>query len=399
MKHFKTTLWLYLAAVAFCICTDVDAQVRRKTTPAKKTTPVQNKKTPQKVIPTFAFYGKLNAGDVYVGDSMIYYVEENDNNAVMGIDRKTGEKSVVIPGVKGVYEGARKQVIKKFFICGGRQLMVLKDSYGDDNGVYLYEGSVKQARRLENSMWLLASNKRYAFVKSSHRIDGKYCSELWDIQNLKMIQRWPVNFMTEPIAKIASDGSVWIWKNEINENTQRMWFGVMKLELDGKTKFYDLSTQPYVVENDIREAKNDLYQLGDYLYNRCYRRIYRINTLDPDAKWEEYAKIPATQNSEFVWYCIDSKANMLTSGSSFMSADYKIQYWERGHYDTPKALGTELKTGINEIGFRSVDPPGYLRQVDADDNFILLYSSGSELCIYNPKGVVGYAKACGTVIK
>ena len=35
----------------------------------------------------------------------------------------------------------------------------------------------------------------------------------------------------------------------------------------------------------------------------------------------------------------------------------------------------------------------------ADDNFILLYSSGSELCIYNPNGVVGYAKARGTVIK
>lgn len=397
MKHLKTTLWLCLAAVALCICTDVKAQVRRNTTPVRKTTPVQNKNTPQKVIHKFAFYGKLNARDMYVGDSLIYYVEKSDNNAVMGIDRKTGEKSVVIPGVEGVYEGARKQVIKKFLVCGGRQLMVL--SYGEDEGVYLYEGSVKQAKQLGNSMWLLASNKRYAFVKSSHRIDGKYCSELWDMQNLKMLQRWPVNFMTQPIAKIASDGSVWIWKNEIDENTQRKWFGVMKLELDGKTKVYDLSTQPYVVENNITEGKNDLYKLGDYLYNRCRRRIYRINTLDPDAKWEEYAKIPATQNSEFVWYCIDSKGNMLTSGSSSMSADYKIQYWERGHYDTPKALGTELKTGINEFGFRSVEPTGYSRLVDADDNFILLYSSGSELCIYNPNGVVGYAKARGTVIK
>lgn len=407
MKHFYTALWLCLTVLGLCFFTDADAQVRNKKTSVRKTTTTQRKtstvkpktSSSQKATPQFAFYGKLGAHHMYVGDSLIFYVEENHNNAVMAIDRKTGEKSVIIPGIDGVYEGARKQVIKKFLISGGRQFLVLKDGYSDDDGVYLYEGSVKQARLLENSMWLLASSDKYLFVKSSNRINGKFSCELWDTEKLKVVQQWPVSFPVEPTAKIANDGSVWIWESEFDNNSQKMVFGVRKLGIDGKITFNKLSDQPYIVENDINEGKKDLYLMGDYLYNRCHRRIYRINTTDPNAKWEEYARIPPTQNSEFVWYCIDSEGNMLTCGSSDVRADYRCQYWTAGNYDSPKPLGTEVTTGINDYGYRSIDPKSYSRQVDADGNFILLYFDGSELCIYNPNGVVGYTKARGTVIK
>ena len=68
-----------------------DAQTRRKTT--TRTTTTQQRTAPaEKIVKEVAFYD-VKIMDFCVGEKYLYYVEAMPNNAVMKIDRKTGEVS------------------------------------------------------------------------------------------------------------------------------------------------------------------------------------------------------------------------------------------------------------------------------------------------------------------
>ena len=111
--------------------------------------------------------------------------------------------------------------------------------------------------------------------------------------------------------------------------------------------------------------------------------------------WEEYAKIPPTENKNFSNFAVDNQGNIFTCG--FMCSEpYNYEYYAAGHFDSPVPLGRKLSTGISSWATADIETDNFGSD---GDNFIALDSYGPTLFIYNPNGLVGYTEAKDKVIK
>ena len=109
-REMKKTLILMTALLLFGSVQQADAQKRKTTTrrtttthktTVRRTTTLQKPAAPvQKFIKAVAFYDvKAKSGCIAVDKDYLYYVENSNNNAVIGIDRKTGELKTIINGI------------------------------------------------------------------------------------------------------------------------------------------------------------------------------------------------------------------------------------------------------------------------------------------------------------
>lgn len=385
---------LFLLAVAMMLgpAMPIIAQqrktVKRSNNVQRKTTSASNPKAqiaaPVKTIAIIDI--KTGIKSFCVTDDAIYYLEKGNNNAVMSIDRKTGEISTVIPGIANVYEGARP-CIRKIFVCGNRLILECgKNSFTDD-GIYVYDGQdVKSSLKLSNNGLFVVGNDKYFLTDNPDLREISY----WSVEDLKLIKKVEggnaKGWFTPEF--IASDGSVWATTGLDAEC----------FTLSGTRRDYSLEKEDYVLQVRNGSAQGGLngckVQKGDYLYVSCGRRVYRMNMLSP-GKWEEYAKTPPTINNRFEWFCPDSKGNLYTQGVS--TGDYNTQYWKVGEFDSPKSLGRDLMTGLTKWGYTKIWLTLHKNVTDKDGNLISV--GDKEFWIYNPNGVIGYTKAVGKVIE
>lgn len=335
-------------------------------------------------IVTTAKY-ELSAKYVHVSDDVIYYVEKGDNNAVMAINRQSGEVTTVIPGIAGIYEGARQRIYS-VGTCSGKLLFL-----NDKGGVYIYDGkSVETSKYLSHSYNFHMAGRHHALIETDKETDQLW---LWDIDNMKVIAKFPRlrpfdDYLDYTPVAIDDAGNIWV----------RRGFVFMRITPSGEKSYYDLSTENYVKnERESHTRFNDkvVKKSGDYLYYAYGRRIYRINMSAP-AGWEEYAKIPPTEDKMFDNYAVDRQGNILTCGNGMGRQSYEIEYYAVGAFDSPKALGTQIPTGIGDGKIWMT-----LCKVSADNdgNFVLMSEDGMAIYLYNPNGLVGYNKARGTIIK
>lgn len=367
-----------------------EAQTRKRTTTAKNAvrrtqTAVTSRtnntaSTPKATINTIAAY-YFKPKKVYVGKDYIFYLEDGKNNAVMGIDQNTGETVTFVPGIANVYEEARPayndlQAGGNYLFCGL--------GYDNNSEYHVYDVATKELKTvMKDWMNIDAINDRHALVwtKKGHK-------ELWDITQLKRITAFPrdVNWGSSFKQKfyIASDGAIWF-----------QFQGINRIDKSGRATVYSLANEAYMVKNNVKEI-NHVAKHGDSLYVSAKRRIYLMNMLQP-GKWEEYAKVPLTEDNFFNTFVPDSKGNLLTSGDSFHNRSNNcIEYYRVGAFDTPKPMGYYITTGLTEWGYKEIGIGGML--TDKNDNYIKLEDS-CRLFIYNPNGVKGYAKAKGKVVK
>ena len=383
-----------LAAILFFSgVQQVDAQKRRtttrKTTTVRKTTTQKQTTSTERLIKEVAFYD-VKAKDFCVDANYIYYLEGMPNNAVMKIDRKTGEVSTVIPGIANVYEG-RRAVINFIDVAGGKFIFQY-GGYPGSVGIVVdgkYQGSKdweKVVRTKGNYMLIMCHNSG---------------TELYNVKDMTSInvQGIPDSGGSDRLGEIRleldDNGCVW-FPYESGEK-----FGVVRLTPTGKTTFYDLSTQAYVVSEKItiygpNKPINWFTSAGAYLYASCKRRIYRLNMLNPTS-WEEYAKIPPTLDSGFYQFWPDFNGNILNNDKSSRKAYW---FYRVGAFDIPWSLGDwgNIVSGMSKWGWEKIYPSLGKVRVDQDNNYIIS-QSGESICILNPTGVVGYDKARGKVYK
>ncbi len=390
----KKTLILMTAMLLFGSVQQADAQKRKTTTrrtttthktTVRRTTTLQKPAAPvQKFIKEVAFYDvKAKSGCIAVDKDYLYYVENSNNNAVIGIDRKTGELKTIINGIANVYEG-RRPYINGIAMAGGRMMLKYDQSNpyiwkitGDNN-----KWITKEWERVE------ATNEKYAVI-----VLQSEDKELWDMEAMKFIARPGLPLGMETRYIIDSNGCVW-WK--VSGSYSARDFGVNCFNPGtGKKVFYSLSKESYVASEGIYSI-NWIRQSGDSLYVACKRRIYRMNMLQP-GKWEEYAKVPPTVGNVFERFWVTSKGNLLTYSDT--NSQRNVEFYRVGSFDNPQVLGRKaIETGMNQFGYDEIWPSHNVVLVDADDNFIVL-DSGGTINIYNPDGVVGYEKARGRIIK
>ena len=384
MKKLQV-LFFALAAILFIGTAQTATAQKRK--PNKRTT-VQTH-TPQRTsterfVKEVAFYN-ARVNDFCIDSKYIYFVEKKPNNAVMKIDRQTGEVSTLLPGIANVYEG-RRDIINKISIAGGKFIF----KYGD----YPYK------------VGILANNKYYGSDKweEVYRTNGDFAlikthsssMELYDVKNMKSVL---VDITRNGIGmEIGSDGSVWYpvreWVNG------KDLFGVIRLDKAGKKTFFDLTRQSYIVSEGTEDngwhkvSINYFTSRGDYLYVSCKRRIYRMNMLQPSA-WEEYTKIPPTIDSQFYEFWPNWKGDILNNDNGFTRCYY---FYRVGAFNNPQCLseGRYIKSGLSKFGWTEIWPSLYKVCVDVDNNYIM--SGGGSITIYNPDGVIGYSKARSKVI-
>jgi hypothetical protein len=386
--------------LALLTVTEVCAQTRRKTTTTTRkatTTTTTTAKTAAKsnVIKTIACYTGAEVKSYAIGNKYIYYVENNNNNAIIGINRQTGERETIIPGIAGIYEGARMRIQEVH--ASGDKLFLIAIDRKKEYHVYLYDGkSFESSTYLKDWGYIIKCSNKAAFI-----IDQAETFELWDTETMKKIANYGKlqilsPWYDNPNVYIASDNAVWYTGS--NRNTIR-GSKLNRLETNGKVTNYDLSKESYLVQNDYNSVFGQIFQSGDTIYAPYSRRVYRMNMLSP-GKWEEYAKIPVNEYKTFDRVWVDSKGNFLTKGESY--ADYNIEYYRADALDSPKAMGkSAFKTGfpydLSTWGHQEIYPSLYLIRVDDKDNFIL--RGDATIYIYNPNGIVGYTKAIGKIIK
>lgn len=372
---------VFLFALAIMLsCVSSYSQTRR--VPTRKASSATAVKKPQ--IVTTAKY-ELAAKYVHISDDVIYYIEKGDNNAVMAINRQSGEVTTVIPGIAGVYEGARQRIYS-VRTCAGKLLYVY-----DKGKVYVYDGkSVETSKFIPNSYDFCMVGRHHALLETDSGVDQLW---LWDIENMKVIAKFPRlrsfdhDFDYKPVA-IDDAGNIWA----------RYGFEFLRITPSGTKTLYDLSTASYVKNEreQHRRVNNDVVkQKGNYLYVAYGRRIYRINMLAPTG-WEEYAKIPPTEDKMFDSYAVDLQGNILTCGNGMSSKSNNSEYYAIGAFNTPKALGDQIPTGI---GNGKIWMNLCKTSADNDGNFVLMSEDGMAIYLYNPNGLVGYNKARGTIIK
>ena len=364
--HFSLRIWsILLLVLVFCL--NVNAQNRKKKVTRKpvKTTVV---KPVAKVNKNCAIYswGK-DVRSVRVTKDYIYYVETNDNNAVMAIDRKTGDIKTIIPGIAGIYEGARPRIYS-IFVCGDRLIFQLLNPHGMSNecgGVYVFDGKSVETSLYLKTGTIIDGNDNYLFT-----IDcGNWQKDvIWDAKSLKPIKRIDHNSILIPnkgnLGFIASNGSVWGKDFGVG--------GITCYALNGKSINYTLDKEAYVVQ-EAKSGKNlrieKIQQAGDYLYASCKRRIY--------------------------WFCADANGNLLTRGNS--NDNNNTLYWKVGSFDSPQPIGKDIETGFTDWGYTKIWENLNNNFMDADGNFIS--HKGSNIYIYNPNGVVGYTNVVGKIVK
>lgn len=393
--HFSLRIWsILLLVLVFCL--NVNAQNRKKKVTRKpvKTTVV---KPVAKVNKNCAIYSwEKDVRSVRVTKDYIYYVEVNDNNAVMAIDRKTGDIKTIIPGIAGIYEGARPRIYS-IFVCGDRLIFQLLNPHGMSNecgGVYVFDGKSVETSLYLKTGTIIDGNDNYLFT-----IDcGNWQKDvIWDAKTLKPIKRMDHNSILIPnkgnLGFIASNGSVWGKDFGVG--------GITCYALNGKSINYTLDKEAYVIQEMRRGTYGGqvlnterIQQAGDYIYATCKRRIYRMNLLSP-GKWEEYAKMPANINNTFDWFCADAQGNLLTRGDSHENNN--TLYWKVGSFDSPQPIGRDIETGFTEWGYTRIWENLNTNFMDADGN--LVSHSGSSIYIYNPNGVVGYTNTVGRIVK
>ena len=382
----------FLVMVAICVWmamgTGAMAQVRPTTRQASGT-------------PKWVIYENLDASSVFVGKNYILYVEKGENNAVVAIDVQTGEKRTVIPGIAGIYEGQRPR-IKKVQMAGNAIFFTLENHEGG----FIYDWkSVQTSSPMTLVADLYVTTDHHALFRSTRSVNGKPAYDFWDLEQSKHLVSFAYDELggdgdlTNSTVFISKDGCLWTdtpiekWEG----NNQRFYHGIKRITPKGRWDFFNLSTQSYVAENRVIPGR--LVKKGDYIYRAAGRRIYRINTALPSPVWEEYAKIPPTQNSKFFKFVVDSKGNMLTNAGEMSNVPFNNQYWRVGAFDTPENLGKNLQTGFSQYGNQRIDPYLYSMRTDDNDNFMFLNSSGTTLYVYNPNGLVGYTKTAGTIVK
>ena len=127
--------------LALLTITEVCAQTRRKsTTTTKKSATTATTKTVAKsnTIKTIACFTGTNVKSYAIGNKYIYYVENNNNNAIIGINRQTGERETIVPGIAGIYEGARMRIQEVH--ASGDKLFLIAIDRKKEYHVYLYDG-------------------------------------------------------------------------------------------------------------------------------------------------------------------------------------------------------------------------------------------------------------------
>lgn len=389
MKLAKLTLMSVLLGAICMAAQEVSAQAYR----------TKQNKTTAAPVAKFALYGKLKARAIYVTGDTIFYVEKGDNNAVMAIDRQTGEKSVVFPGIAGIYEGARPR-IKKFYKVADDKIFTREGSLG----VYLWDGkSVTTSPHFDKATDIIQTCGDYALLETG---DG-YGYDLWNVRKREKVWHHSGEGVGGQLL-LVQNGTCWYYAFDYGDDPFHpvYKFGAVRIGLDGKKTFYckSMMSQPYVQENNIKgmteSASAQLTKSGDYIYLPVYRRVYRLDTTNEDALWEEFAKVPANQAGNFGKLCINSKGDMLARRPGTNNKQEETQLYRAGHFDQPVNLGDEITTGITSpYGYNRLYVASCAWLTDAADNFIWLYRDGNEFYIYNPDGVKGYKKALGRVVE
>lgn len=337
----------------------------------------------------------------FAGNDFIYYVEKNENNAVMRIDKKTGDVSTYIPGIKGIYEGARPY-IKGVYACGDKILLRLSGdkfaTYDFDMKLVVYNGQdVKTSPViLKNGIInvLHCGNDYFVTKKEDSHYDVTVW--YWDPQTMKTTKKF--------LGSEAFNDCVWApdggsWRVAREDRLKIYRFNPK----ENKSYYWTLKNQSYVKDYFSRNSSGleitKLTPKGDTLYIACGRRVYCINMISPDGI-SEYAKVPANMNYTFKNVWVDPQGNMLSEGgNSYEYRDNNTLYWDVNSFDSPTPLGNQLKTGFDKFGYTEIwlglDKRIYS---DANGNFIILNPDG-EISIYNPKGIVGFTNAVGKIIK
>lgn len=399
MIHFRSIIRGVVIIFAMLIASESSAQIRRKTTTTTRkpnpSTKVQKLVVKKDVVKTIACY-ETKAKSIAMGNKYIYYLEPSENNAVIGINRETGEKETIIQGIAGIYEGARSRIYKIF--ASGDKLFFYIYTKDDFDKVYLYDGkSVDTSTRLDTWGRIVETTSKRAVIVST-----EYQYELWDTENMKRIanyggKKWekakhmPEWYDNDASFIIASDDAIW------RDGSDMYGYGIFRFDKDGKYRVFGLSKEEYVVKNNLNSSLGHMKASGDILYVCKNRRVYRMNMVT-QSSWEEYAKIPVNENKTFFRIYPDSKGNFMTRGES--SASYNIEYYKANALDAPKALGSNNFSSGLDVWDRTAIWWSLCPQimVDDKDNFIFLNDAGI-LYIYNPNGVVGYNKAIGQIIK
>ena len=389
MNLKKWTMVGVLLGIMSMAAQEASAQAYRTKTTKKKAAPVAK----------FAMYGKLKSRAIHVTGDTIFYVEKGDNNAVMAIDRESGEKSVVIPGIAGVYEGARSR-IKKFYEAADRKIFTCEGKLR----VYLWDGkSVANSPYFEGATDIVQTCGDYALLETG---DGSGY-DLWNVRELKKLWHHSITDVGGNLV-LVQNGTCWYYHFDYgNDPFNPVYkFGAMRIALDGKLVFYcnTMVTQPYVKENNIK-GKTDtesarLVKKGNYIYLPVYRRVYRLDTSNEDSQWEEFAKVPANQAGNFGKLCINNNGDMLVRRPGTNNRAEETQLYRAGHFDQPVNLGDQVTTGITSpYGYNSLYVGSCTWLTDGADNFIWLYQDGNEFYVYNHDGVKGYKKALGRVVE
>lgn len=399
-NHVSTMkrILLLLAAVILTSITQQAIAQQRKTnqrtvTTQKKTLPPATTTTKKPVVQKIAAYSKLQTYGMCtcVAKDAIYYVEtQNKNNAVKRIDMKTGEVTTIIPGIEGIYEGARP-VIYFVKVCGDKLLVALKKG-----GVLIWDGkSIETSKRIPDSEELRSCNDKYALISTVSQ--GKTFWALWDIDSFKPAATFANEDIWGNTVFIMDDGTVWNW--DTDREMSNRGYAMTRITKDGKRTPFWLSSLPYISMSSeerghsIGYDDSKLQLLGDYIYINTGRRVFRLNVTTEAPQWEEFAKVPPTQAGKIKQYCVTPKGDMIVCTGNY--GDDSQQLWKAGDFEHPINLGRIIKTGFSQWNWDSFKFDGSPIVVDANGNFLSL---GPSLIVWNPDGVVGYDSAKGKIV-
>ncbi|MBO4613202.1 MAG: hypothetical protein J5671_08570 [Bacteroidaceae bacterium] len=413
----KPFLWMLLA-VLLCQA-PASAQVKKTTVtrPSTARTTAPRTTTPKQTTPTEKRWGCYEIAASYISptDSVIYYLEGEENNALMSLDCQTGAVKTVIPGIKGVYEGARP-LFRDVVATGGKLLLrVTKES---KKGIYVWDGkSLSTSKKLGNALEIVSYNGKYVLVyREVPEEPGSSWTKdfytLWDVEQMKVITNFPVDkgYGVLSDAQLDSLGNAWC---TVNEGT-----GLWCIRPKEASKFYKLFNEPYFM--DLKEEGNfnvsdaavkysGVTVVGDYVYVASLRRIFRMNIHQPGT-WEEYAKMPATQPGTFCQVAALPDGSLLTN--SKVNYDYMVHYFPVGQFDTPVSLGK--RPSLPTTGhFINMDQECWINlnymDYDHQGNIIVLTNSSNRrsnnmfntgsLWVINPQGVKGYKNAVGRIVE
>ena len=347
---------------------------------------------------------------------MIYYLEGEENNALMSLDCETGAVKTVIPGIKGVYEGARP-LFKNVVASAGK--ILLQVSKEPKQGIYIWDGkSLSTSKKLgEGALEMCASNGKYVIIYSEPKNkDGstKQCYRLWDMEQMDYLLTFPMydDMSAQTVyynlnrALVDSNGNVWMPYRR----------GLLRVPREGGTgtnyqiegEYIDMlrDENSYGWDSDLKRSQIAL--TDDHIYVAFHRRIFRMSLSQPGT-WEEYAKVPPTQQGDFARIFAFSDGSLLTW--SDVNSDFATQFYPAEKLDSPVNLGVRPKlptTGgwINRdwecwlsLNVMRSDMKGNILVLTNGRGFVHNSLDTGDLWVINPRGVVGYKNVVGKVLK